>query len=127
MKALAAVMLCVVGACTDPPPPFTYELYVTSNTMPKVAVDGDATFEHQTWDFASYGEANETFVLDVTYGDPVNHFELRPEGCELEGHGPPPHDLARLTHQRVTLGPTPTNIISMWCTTDTDGSWGFAQ
>jgi hypothetical protein len=127
VKALAVAVLSLVGACAADPPPFTYELYVSSNTTPKVAINGDATFEHGSWDFASYAEANETCVLDVTYGDPANQYQLRPEGCELEGHGPPPHELDRLAYQKVTLGPTPENIISMWCMNDAGGSWGFAQ
>jgi hypothetical protein len=126
VKELAALALCLLGACTEPPQPFTYELYVNANTMPRIAIDGDATFEHQSWDFASYADATATFVLDMTYGLPPNHIELRPEGCELDGHGPPPHDLTRLKHQRVTIAPTPPTIDSMWCEDDS-ASWGSIQ
>jgi hypothetical protein len=123
---MAVAVLCLVGACTDPAPPFTYELSVYRGLGgPPVAIDGDATFDRQTWDFANYDEAQERLVLDVTYGDPPQHGEVRPGGCEFKDSPYGSHDVDGLVSQRVTLGSTPIDILAMWCTTESGGGWGF--
>jgi hypothetical protein len=127
VRSLAAAVVITLGACAADAPPFTYELYVHRLGAPPVAIDGDATFEHQSWEFGSYAEARDAFGLDVTYGEPPQHGELRPVGCELEGQGQPPRDLDRLVSQRVTVGATPTDIISMWCTSDSGDAWGLVR
>lgn len=124
MRVAALILLCLGGACTDPPPAFTYSLAVDRSFGP-VAINGDAQFTNQTWSFESYAEGRASLVIDVTYGQPPQQGELRPGGCELHDSPYGAHDTDRLELQRVTVGRTPSDLVALWCQADTGDAWGY--